>query len=443
MNHTEDQFPTPLAPHYSTSSVSSEVVLYEGEIEIRFERMSVSSSVRIYLRWAPSARIEFHCPSYQQLVPLGDCRFAIRNGTEVRQASIVATGSGGLTGFVHIWEPIVRTTPEPAAGVVELRSHIVNLDRTPGAFLRVSNGAYAGRHELRFKTWRITLDDLNHEVSKSTRSSGGFGVTHILSCVRAGGIEFSPVEAESVGHVSSTALSFCSGHAVGVVLPVGFSSTGSLVYDSWGMTLSAPMGNGGWFPFPFSDTELVPYLDAFLASSGEETIRRALNLIVHWYLEANRTNGSVNHGIVNAMTALEIAAWVILCLKGSMAPRDFKKASAHVKIRAALENAQVNHTALMLDLPDLREFTSSEHACEDGIESLSRIRNRTVHPSAENEAAVHVLEQGWRYALHLVERLTFAIIGFKGVVRVRTSPGWPFFDLESGESLSALSRRRR
>ncbi len=77
-------------------------------------------------------------------------------------------------------------------------------------------------------------------------------------------------------------------------------------------------------------------------------------------------------------------------------------------------------------LPALEAFiTDPQSPCVDGVEAVTRIRNRTVHPpsgSAFREFPIDLLEQAWRLCVFLLERSILAELQYDGPMLERL--GW-------------------
>ncbi len=119
-----------------------------------------------------------------------------------------------------------------------------------------------------------------------------------------------------------------------------------------------------------------------------------------------------------SLVALELLSWLGLVVRGGGDPLAFEKERAHNKVREYLTAQGI---ALGADsLRDLVAFVK-DNGCADGLEAVTRIRNRTVHPPKGQFASysIELREQAWRYVLNLLERAILAECGYRGPIMER------------------------
>ena len=420
----EDTHPPPTEPRHAMLEPNANIPLYEGRMRVAGSEGTEGHGT-VFLRWLPTPRIEFEIPSVRLFGTFGDCKLELLDVGRSCDAAVTSRGNGGLKGLVDR----VGRVPGANPRVDRLQLHIPNFRRTRGEPLSHPNGDgwFSGRIRVEVQEWRLTLDKMAPKMHEALNATGGFGFTHVLVCERRDGAQFDPASADDFLHVLDAGLSFCLGRWTGCVLGTGYAS-GTVVWEDWRLPwLSSHGSNSTWFvDYPGSAVEGL--LPAFVRAFEDPVRGRALRNCVHWYIEANAGHGGLEGAIIMALVALELLAWLEFVNGGGESPDDFDREPAHSKIRRYLAAKGI---ALQFptdaDLVDLVPFTSANHLA-DGVEAVTRIRNRSVHPPKKTgfeDYSIELREQAWRYSLHLLERAILAEVGYKGHMHDRTRRGWP------------------
>ena len=419
-----------LKGQYNTPEPNAKVVLYRGRVRVTQGSTTEEGDGIVEVRWYPQPKIFFAIPSLVWSLSFEDCTLELveRRGWRCA-ATVEARGSGGIRGRVdRVAGGAANFEPGMGPRVTELRAHLPNFLNIGGARLARDggDGDYCGRIEFDVEPWRVTLDSIEGKATEVLKTTGGFVFTHILSCRRVDGADFDPMDLKELLFDLDTVLSFCAGHWVGVSLATGHEAGGALVWENWRLPWLAPYEEGRtWFPNYYSEGVLEAVVPAFVKASCDPVVGRVLRTAVHWHVQANGSHSSIDGSIVVALTALELLAWNELVTRGTMTPEAFEKEGAHGKIRRYLAAKSIPCASVPSELADLAAFVAAEQGCSDGVEGLTRIRNRTVHPpkaSGFKDFSFEVLEQAWRYVLYLLERSILAEIGYHGHINERL--GW-------------------
>jgi hypothetical protein len=333
-------------------------------------------------------------------------------------------GKGGLKGQVD-----QLSIQAPRVKVKRMRYHVPNFLAARGAPLTTGRGdCYAGRHQVDLGEWRLTLDMIGGDVHDRLREAGGYIFTHVLTYERIDGSDFDPADLKATVHTVDRALSFLLGRWTGSLLGAGYDANEALVCEDWRFAWLMPFShNSTWAPI-YEAGVIEKVLSSFVsAMSGDKTVAHALNLCLHWHVEANVNHGGLEGAITMMLIALEMLAWLELVNKGDEDPDAFSAEAAHIKIRRYLARRGIP-VALPVehDAPLLAAFITDENLA-DGVEALTRIRNRTVHPPRREFVKFHIdlREQASRMGLHLLERALLAELGYQGHLHYRLRAGWP------------------
>lgn len=429
---SETTHPPGTATAYRTAEPNAPLLLYTGRVRIVHGSEVVEGDGTVGLTWLPSPRLGFSVPSAVHLGHLDDCKLELVDRGWTCDAAVTHRGSGGVKGVVDrggtgACGSVNGSTNGP---VSQLRFHLVNFLEEGGAPLarRDGKGWYSGRGSMTIGPWRLTIDATEPGIQKLLQVAGGFAITHVAACERADSAPFAPSAAEEFTELLDRALSFCAGRWTGCSLVTGHSSTGLAVWEDWRLPWLSPYEqDSSWFPDYHYENAIETFLKGFFAASADSDVRQSLSYCVHWYIEANACKSGLEGALIMVLIALELLAWLELVNRGGMNRQVFERKEASTKIRQYLNAKGIPSSRGATEMPDLEAYVRTEQECTDWLEGVTRIRNRTVHPpkKAFKEYPVDVLEQAWRYSVHLLERSILAEAGYRGYMRDRVQDLWP------------------
>ena len=420
-----DNAPRAAETPYRTPEPNANIPLYKGRIRLRQGERVVEGAGAVDLRWLPTPVFQFVIPDGGRLdLAPSDCELELPDRRWSGRGAIVSLGKDGVRGFVDRAEGMAGVVEEGSSRLAQLRLHVPNFHETYGRPLSRTNekGWYGGRWVFDVEPWRLTCDKLDAGIHEALKTAGGYALTHVVACERIDGAPYEPAAAKDLLRFLDVALSFCLGRWTGCALATGYGASGVLSWEQWRLPWIVPHSyEHSWFPQLPPVNTLQAFVPGFMRACEEPAGKKALYSCVHWYVEANAGHGGLEGAIVMALTALELLSWLGLVVRGGDSAKAFGKASAHAKIRQYLLGK-----AIPLDitpLPELRAFVAKQ-SCVDGLEAISRIRNRTVHPPKKNfvDYPMPLLEESWRYAVYLLERAILAESGFHGLITERL--GW-------------------
>lgn len=431
---TNNTYPSATEAVYRTPSPNAAISLYRGRLRVSKGSLSEEGDGVVEARWLPTPEIVFSIPALVfSRMGLADCTLDVLDRGWSFGACIESSGNGGMKGQVDYADGKWLRSVDGASQVSELRLHLPNFIKTGGEFLALSSGdgCYAGRLQIDLAPWKVRLDALDPSIHEALKKSGGFAFTHVLVCERADGAPFEPTAADAFIARLDMALSFCLGQRTGGTLVTGHEANGRLIWEHWRQAWVTSYKPGwSWFPRYYAEDALKTFLSGFVRASEDPVAHRAICNCIHWYIDANANQGIIEGSITMTVVALELLAWLELVNRGGMPPEDFdrKDFPAHEKVRRYLKAKSIQHAPTPPELPALVAFVLEEQGCADGVEALTRIRNRTVHPpkkSGFKEYPGDLLEQAWRYSLYLLERAVLAETGYSGQMHHRLEPLWP------------------
>jgi hypothetical protein len=313
-----------------------------------------------------------------------------------------------------------------SAGVstVAVKFIVINLPRTlTAAPLRSGAHTYAGRTILEGAGWRITLDAAPNigEIVSGLRASGGYSCTHVGRMERMDGTAFDSETSRGVLDGLRTILSFATGRAIGISLPVGYRADGAALWSDWGSPLveewrgansviDLDTGNG-----LHELASLV--LDAWSDDVRRDVVRRAIG----YFVRANDPK-PVDIAVLLAQAGLEFLSWTELVDADGMATRAADQLRAHGRIRAILTRRNVA-TDLPANLSDLTDAavavnTESRMTIGDGPQLLTRMRNTVAHPkSTSPRFTTAQWIAAWRLSQSYLQLAILGYLGYSGTHR--------------------------
>jgi hypothetical protein len=425
--------PPALETPYRTPEPNSPITLYSGRLRLIQDAGTEEGSGTVELVWLPNPKLVFSVPSLVfGTSQLDECTLELVERGWSCSAGVTSRGSGGARGMI---DPGIHASgavgPSGSSIVNEVRFHVPNfLEKLRGAPLarRDGNGWYSGRTVMKLGEWSVVVDAVEPGVEERLNKVGGIAFTHVVSMRRENGAPFDASGMEDFISRLERALSFCLGRWTGATLLSGYDSGGQLIWEDWRLPWVQQSERGfSWFPSYYSEGVLEKFLSGYLAACSDPVVADSLGYCVHWYVEANASAAALETSMILILMGLELLAWLELVNRGGLDRDVFERTSAGSKIRKYLNAKGIASSGVAADMPDLEKYIRSEANCPDWLEGLTRIRNRTVHPpkTAFRKYPIDLLEQGWRFALYLLERSIMAEANYHGYAHKRIEPTWP------------------
>lgn len=312
--------------------------------------------------------------------------------------------------------------------VNKLYFYIPNFWKFDGEVVNSSAGAAArGRCVLESSEWRVTLDPLlNEKPHEFLNTAHGNAITHIGMAERVDGSSIRQAQARKFQEELFWYLSFCRGRWTGTVLLTGQSESGRSEWISLHSTkISSWAHVDSWCRYRADRT----IRDAYKGCSellNSESLREAVLLGIHWYVEANMCAGGIEGSLVLAQATLEMLAWHwIVQENGFCSDNGFKPLPAEDKIRWLLSDCGIP-TAIPTTLERLTE-RAKELNWASGPTAITQIRNGLAHGSpkqltSEFSRPHDSRREAWSLALWYVELVLLKLMGFRNEYYNRIDP---------------------
>jgi hypothetical protein len=241
---------------------------------------------------------------------------------------------------------------------------------------------------------------------------------------RTSGEEFPLGKGREVLECLRVSLSFGFGRKVVPVLPIGYDTSGEIVWEQWFSPLvdRAQTLGSGWLHNGSPD-DCAELVSRALRAFSDPSLRGTTRFQMQMATEAVAT-GFVEQRILSDAPALENLAWTKLVLGNLMTREEYKSCYAEDKLRHLLTSAGEPTSVDPIALPALAKYAADHRI--DGPTAVTRIRNRLVHPEiladdlyAHEGLAVEV----WRLSLHYATLMILHRIGYRGSYQRRVQLG--------------------
>jgi hypothetical protein len=252
-----------------------------------------------------------------------------------------------------------------------------------GEFIQYDDGSnYAGRIELDSNLFSVTIDLTRNakERFSELKDRGGYLFTHI------GKIEWKNGRPENVKNdldIVAFYLWFVTGRETGPCLTATFDENANQLDQAWDLrAIEMYMANSSW-ALAHRKECITSAFPEFASLCSDPESRGVIFDVIHWYVESQTGNITMNSSIVLLQTALEKIATLFLTedvFNGSAAPR---------KIELLLQACDMPN-----EVPEGTQIR--DQTALPGINTISsavtRIRNNTVHPTRTNREALSRFE---------------------------------------------------
>jgi hypothetical protein len=418
----------PLEPVYPFNQAGASIVLYEGPVG-GVQESARAGAVELSLGSRPSLRwwVEAEKGDRYDHRDVGSVRLRRRG----REWTVAAHRRSAIDGWIDQAE-----FSTPNADLRRVLVHWLNLPDVIGpiGLVRSEGGRshwWAGRSRIEVDGWRLTLDTRpdHGDAFKDADTVHVYVLTHVMEIQRIDGSSFDVSAVQHLLEALRVGLSFAFGRWVAPVLPVGYDSSGQVVWEAWTSPICDPARRVGsawlWRGRPDDLTELVTRtVAAFNDPDRRGSTRFQMQLAVQTV-----ESGFVEQRIMAAFPALENLAWVALVLDGQMTPAEYeiKKPGNYAadKLRRLLTGAGIP-TDVDAALPALAAFANHEGV--DGPSAVTRVRNRLLHPRSPEDEIYRLdglVQDTWLLVRYYLALLVLHSIGYQGAyVKLVPPTGW-------------------
>jgi hypothetical protein len=432
-----------LEPQYTTPEINDPINLYEGALNLEQDGKTFCGKGKIIFQWlsSPGIALKFHSEEGATEIDFHK-NYSIKGPEYSFSIPILNPSaryhSGSLSG------DNIKFLGEAHIGSGE------NLEYVVFHIVNFHDYLFGMPCEVEVDGWKLIFNSLstanNHiEILKE---KGGFSITHIGKLKRSDCRVFSSEEAMGFLDICSHALSFARGLSISIVLPVGYSSENSKIWELWGVrrhvsswknvstwfpTLecaslaldengSLPINQDGFpicrcHPYVFSLQRLLPKFLEWQQKWKDKNHLSDCNVLLNMYLEANSIS-TVEVQLILIQAALELSSSVHLVkIKACFSEQEFKKLRrASEKIRNLLNCLRISTSIPCSDLPELYDYADTRTPpWEDSPHALTEVRNDFAHANKKYpDLKIEVKEQLCRLGLHYLELVLLALMGYEG-----------------------------
>lgn len=424
----DGEYPEELQAVYAMPGIDEPILLYEGSLNIDQGGKRISGSGSIRFRWLPVPGPRFHM---EYSAPNGDLDLGSAllsvPGTVKESKAIVDNSQIHITTTKTSWVAsgwFSTLETGNGAGLTSVLFHVPNFVDFLGSPIRDRGNQNLRNARAVFEAegWRVVLDALrttNRNFLAQLKGNGGYAITHVGRFERLNGERFSADIARDFLGSLCYFLSFCRGMWIAPVLPVGFDSKGTRVWEEWrDWKIDRFLPVHRWIN-EFSTESLSTSFPGFLSRSTDEIWGEPIRLSLWWYMECNKHAGGLEGSMILAQSAFELLAWTLLVEDCRILSEDgLEKLPASDKLRLLLSQCKIP-LAVPAQLIELQKL-SKEHNWADGPHAVTEMRNSLVHPKPKKRRRVLDAEpiaifEAWNLATWYLELVLLWLFEYKGL----------------------------
>ncbi|CAN5682154.1 hypothetical protein BH24ACT22_BH24ACT22_01960 [soil metagenome] len=416
---------------YSIEEPNKIVTIRDVEpVELLCGETSVKTTAVVKIRWLPKPRLLIECEFKGMHVPKpnhGDqyvIEFpSIGVSTSVDWINRTYNSSSGTT-----------LTLVPKNGLIE-RQQESDLSRTTFHLVNFSNSPMlrGGGIELEAGGWQIKIDPVPNLKNRTDelKRSGGYAITHAGEIQYGDNREFAQGDAIELLTALNNFFSFVQGFWVPPLLPVGYSSNNSVIWEQWGVRRTDPWQSvPSWFNGLHEDP-ISTLFPGFWSRWNNELWQKAIESAVYWYVRSNTQGSGTDGSIILTQAALELLSWTTYVeANGGLSKEGFKKLSAADQLRLLL-----SRTGIPLGVPEELQGLSklAKQFNWDGANAFVNLRNSLVHPGHSREddfSGGKAIFEGWLLGMWYLELILLKLFNYDGVYLNRLKLGGWVGDVE-------------
>ena len=430
------EYPEELQAVYSMLTINDPILLYEGSLDIEQCERKICGTGSLRFRWlpVPAPRFQLDNRASQNDLNLGNALLSVHGAIKASKA-LVDNSQLHLSGTNISWEASGWFSTLETGNGAELTSvlfHIPDFVDFLGSPIRERGNQNIRRARAVFEAggWHIVLDALSTTNSKflaELKGNGGYAITHVGRFERTNGESFNAEAAREFLGLLCYFLSFCRGMWIPPILPVGFDSKGTRVWEEWrDWKIDRFLSVSRWINEASTECFSASF-PGFLYRSTDELWGEPIRLSLWWYMECNKQAGGLEGSMILAQSAFELLAWTLLVEDLRALSEDgFEKLPASDKLRLLLSQCKIP-----LIIPaQLIEFQklAKEHSWADGPHAITEMRNSLVHPKPKKRRRVLDAEpiaifEAWNLANWYLELVLLWLFEYKGSYTNRLKRG--------------------
>jgi hypothetical protein len=405
----------------SPDLVNADFPLFDGGLRLGDSASFANGKGQVFLRWIPTPRIVFDAtvPTMLPDVEELEVRFALDRRRSKGRARVTGHSLDGTGTWVTTRIEGSFLVPVSVGSGRQLKA----IEFVIPNFLSLTAPV-----SVTFDGWKVELvNGMSREDFRRLRREGGFALTTKGVLSRSSGGRFSAASAARVFDALLSFLAFVRGAWCRPSILTGLDTSGRAVWHEWAATRISPWEpRSAWFPLEGQDRALN-LLEAWWTLWQDPYWREVLERTSYYYVDANRPIADL--GLITSQAALEtISRAVLVVERGLISAGSFDSPSfsAFRKLRLLLSEFGIS-AAVPASLPGLTAYATAARV--DGPESITRLRNRLIHPikTARIPMAGDATFEAWRLALWYTEAVLLHRLGYVGSVWSRVESGYLAF----------------
>jgi hypothetical protein len=438
----------PIAPVYGQEMPNKSVELGNVIVEYDVSGKTYGGNAKATMRFVPDDRLSFEVPvesgTFVGLAMFEDGKWDGKLKLTGRGVILdalcrrVRSDEGGSR--VVVFEPRASgVVVTPASDVVASATfHLFNFPDFVGpddCILTfgeppLQGAKRCGQVILKADGWVVTVaaTERTGDCTNALKEEGGYIITHMDSIVREDGSAFGTDDLIDMLNCVQYFLSFALGRWAGVALPIGVDAQGKIVFEEWGMRMTADGSWGGsssWFDSHHGEL-LAQVFPGFVELRSSPVWRRALSEALYWYFGAcdRRIGIGVDTGLILAQTALELLAWTHCVQDRKMvSPGAFKQRGLAAADRLRI---LVSSLGIPLAIPDCLSALHAKKGrkWDDSMDAITGIRNSLVHPDRRDQVIHETYYEAWKLALWYLDLVLLRLCRHCGKYANRLASRW-------------------
>ena len=408
-------------PSSDMGEPNQDINIFSGEFQLRLKEKSISVNGKIWFSWFPSTGVNVSgmvTSGTIHALPLDEAVEIVVDGLQVGECHISNKlfGAGELIeghahGQVIIGDKSVATN-KVEFSIPNLREYFGQPIKDFSETQIITDKA---RLNFRNEEYDIVIDKARNfkDLSKSLETKGGYIILYGGEISKKKGV-INYRELKDLQHSFNHFLYFLNGRRTALYFIAGKHDGEEKWRDYCGFFVDQYKYVNSWSRLTHTDG-FEELWQNFSKLWKERNNKEFLELLIHWYVEANNQSAYAEGAIIFAQTALElIYNWLIIEKKKMIIGDEAANLSAANKIRLILSQLHISaevppFLAELLKLDDIN----------DGPEALVSVRNALVHGQEKKRAKAMALSplvkfQALQLGIWYVELSILYILEFNG-----------------------------
>lgn len=407
-----------LQPFYIMNSISEELLLYSGCIELsNSSKPAYVGNGSISFKWFSSPRIELEIKTNSENeIPVVESQCL---KIDQEKLKLEESSSSMLRSLLKEFSDSVDDNQSLSYVIF----HLVNFRNFHGQPIhseKEQGKIYCGRAVLQADNWLITLDaqDKTKQNERDLDLLSGYSITHIGKIERSDGKNFTVSEVKNILDCLHFFFSFARGRWSSPILPIGYDVNDNKVWMHWEATIiDSWQTQTSWFNL--TDKSLSELFPGFFKRWSNNDLNEPIKIAIQWYVECRKGSGGIAGSIALAQIAMELFSSIVITEEKKILSVDSLSklnASDQFKLLLSIMGIPMNIPTTLSDLTQVAGTLSSD---SQGPEALTYIRNRIVHAKVKNIKALltlpdNAMTEAWKLGYTYIQLILLRLFEYQG-----------------------------